>query len=81
MRHVSWWATRESSPLPRRERQDHKNAPYEVRGEVALHAGKLRSFVQADAVTGAGGKQPAVGQATGESAGEKTKCANTPSLA
>ena len=26
--------------------QDHKNAPYEVRGGVALHAGKLWSFVQ-----------------------------------
>lgn len=26
--------------------QDHKNTPYEVRGGIALHAGKLWSFVQ-----------------------------------
>jgi hypothetical protein len=26
--------------------QDHKNTPNAVRGGIALHAGKLRSFVQ-----------------------------------
>jgi len=26
---------------------DHKNAPYEVRGGIALHAGKIWDFVQA----------------------------------